>query len=89
MYDRFEGRTILVEMTAVPMTYVGRLVEESDGLLLLSDVTKTSYDADGSVRRESRPEAILDTGDLTAVELMPDEPQRSDEPSLMYGDYAG
>jgi len=87
LYERLKGQTIIAELKPLPTTYLGKLVEVEDNLLLLENVVKTHVDPDGRTTEEERPKVVLDTENLASVELAPKNP--SNEDSMMYGGYAG
>lgn len=83
-YDTLRDETVLVELKAIPTNYVGTLDETTDDTVLLRDVSKSYFDADGRVQTEDRPAVLLRKDEVAAVELLPaEEPSGGD--SMMYG----
>lgn len=84
-YDTFRDETVLVELKAIPTNYVGRLDGATDDALLLRDVSKSYFDADGRVQTEERPAVLLRKDEVAALELLPRDEDPSSGDSMMYG----
>lgn len=84
-YDTFRDETVLVELKAIPTNYVGTLAETGEDTLLLRDVSKSYFDADGRVQTEDRPAVLIRKDEIAAVEMLPRDQPSAGEESMMYG----